>query len=100
MKAARMPVPASGVTVTITPEVACQKVGEEIVLLHLETGIYYGLDPVGARVWELLVLSGTLQNVLEVLETEYEVDAGTLERDVTRLLEELLTQGLVRRSGG
>lgn len=82
-------------TVTIPEEVAFEKVGDEAVLLHLESGVYYGLDPVGSRVWELLAASGKPREVLARMEEEYDVAPDTLQQDVEHLLRELLDQNLI-----
>ncbi len=38
----------------VPSQVRARTVGGEIVLLHLESGVYFGLDPVGARAWQLI----------------------------------------------
>lgn len=82
-------------SVKIAREVVFQKVGEEIVLLNLETGFYYGLNPVGSRVWELLAEEGSLRAVFEKLEKEYEVAPEDFQQDILRLVQELMAKGLV-----
>lgn len=39
------------ISVAIPAQVLARRVGEEIVILNLESGVYFGLDPVGARIW-------------------------------------------------
>lgn len=72
-------------------------VGDEVVLLDYERGIYYGLDPVGARVWQLLAGGSEVDAIVEVLTEEYEVDRDTAQSDVVRLIAELEEKGLLRR---
>ena len=36
------------------PDVVCREIEGEAVLLHLGTGIYFGLNAVGTRIWQLL----------------------------------------------
>ena len=38
----------------VPPQVLARVVGEETVLLHLDSGTYFGLDPVGTRAWQLI----------------------------------------------
>ena len=66
------------------------------MLLDLERGVYYGLDEVGARVWELLSQNVALSSILDQLTAEYDVDRATLESDVMGLLEHLKEKGLIR----
>jgi Coenzyme PQQ synthesis protein D (PqqD) len=67
----------------------------EAVLLNLDSGVYFGLDEVGTRVWALLVEHGTLERVCSQLMEEYDVEPAVLEQDVSRLVEELCHKGLV-----
>ncbi len=82
--------------VAIPEDVVFQKVGEETVLLNLEGGVYYGLDPVGSRFWELLIEQGSLRAVFERMVEEYDATAQTLERDLLRLAETLAAKGLIK----
>ena len=77
------------------PEVMTRTVGEEVVILDLATGTYFGLDPVGARMWELMADGKTLGEVCDRMLDEYEVSREALEGDVLHLTEELTTQGLI-----
>jgi len=61
----------------------------EAVILNLKTGVYFGLDPVGARIWKLLEEPKTLPELVTALLAEYEVDAARLEADVLALLDQL-----------
>ena len=81
--------------ITIADGVLHQQLDGETVLLHLASEYYFGLDPVGTRVWELLQQHDTVDPIVAVLVTEYEVDEGTLRRDLDRLLGELAESGLV-----
>jgi hypothetical protein len=67
----------------------------EAVLLNLDSGVYFGLDVVGTRVWALLVEHGTLERVCSHLVEEYDVEPAVLEEDVARLVEEMRRKGLV-----
>jgi hypothetical protein len=74
-------------------------VGEETVVLDLDSGTYFGLDPVGARLWALLAEGKTVGETCQTVLDEYEVEPARLERDVSDLLEALLGQGLVALAG-
>ena len=84
--------------VKIPEEVLARQIGEETVMLDLANGTYFGLDPVGARIWQLLVEGRTLAEVCDAMMTEYEVSREDIERDVARLAEELAERGLIRPS--
>jgi hypothetical protein len=67
----------------------------EAVLLNLDTGVYFGLDEVGTRVWALLVEHGTLERICSQLVEEYDVELTVLEQDVSRLVEQMRDKGLI-----
>ncbi len=68
----------------------------ELVLLNLNTGVYFGLDPVGTRIWHLLQNRLSLQQVLNTLLLEYEVTEAQCRQDLLNLIAQLLGTGLVR----
>jgi Coenzyme PQQ synthesis protein D (PqqD) len=81
--------------VSIPAQVMARQVGEETVILDLAAGAYFGLDPVGARIWQLMGEGRTLAEISETMLDEYEVERAQLEADVLRLTGELLERGLV-----
>ncbi len=81
--------------VSIPAEVMARQVGDETVILDLASGTYFGLDPVGARIWELLGEGNTLSRVRDEMLEEYDVSREQLEADLLRISEELLGKGLV-----
>lgn len=72
------------------------EVAGEAVILHLEDGVYFGLNEVGSRVWSLLAEPVRVDQVCTVIEDEYEVDTETCRQDVLRLLGELADHDLLR----
>jgi len=67
----------------------------EAVILNLADGVYYGLDGVGARVWELLREPRSVAGLAEAVAAEFDVDRETAERDLLALLGELAARRLV-----
>jgi hypothetical protein len=67
----------------------------EMVLLNLATGVYFGLDPVGTRIWRLIEAQRSSDEIVETLTAEYEVDANTAGADLARLLLALRDNELV-----
>src|SRR5215472_10034614 len=82
--------------VAVGGDVVSRELDGEAVILNLESGTYFGLDPVGTRIWSLLQKNGSLREAFETLQQEYEVAPDRLEEDLLRLVKELYTKGLVR----
>lgn len=82
-------------TVSVPPDVLVREVAGESVLLNLDSETYFGLDEVGTRMWQVLTQGQTIQHAYEQLLQEYDVDPETLRVDLTRLIGELVVQGLL-----
>lgn len=94
-----MPATAMPVTlahrVTRSDEVLFQEVGGEGVLLDLASERYFGLDPVGARIWALLAENEHLASIHEVLCAEYDAEPARVADDLLALAAQLAEAGLV-----
>ncbi|MFM2112204.1 MAG: hypothetical protein RLZZ271_864 [Pseudomonadota bacterium] len=84
---------------TLPPHVMTRLVGEELVLLDLVAGSYFGLNPVGTRIWELIQAGHSLVQVRQQMLEEFDVSAVQLEQDMAALLKELLDRKLLLPSG-
>lgn len=80
----------------ISPQVVAREVGTETVILDLASGTYFGLDPIGARVWKLAESGKTLVEVCDIMLDEYEVAREQLEQDVLALAGQLEEKLLVK----
>lgn len=81
--------------IAIPENIVFKRVGDEIVLLNFELGVYYGLDGVGTRIWELLSEGKSVEEVADAIAGEYEVERDVIVRDLRALLDELAAKGLV-----
>jgi hypothetical protein len=85
-------------TYTVSDDVIESPVGDEIVMLHLGNSTYYGLDPVGVRVWTLLKEGKAPDAIRDALAREYDVEPEIIATDVARFLDELEANGMVSRA--
>lgn len=67
------------------------------VLLDADRGLYYTLNEVGARIWELITAGEPVIEILRCLGDEYEAPAESLQDDLGGLLTQLLRDGLIER---
>lgn len=80
---------------TAGKEVAFREIDREIVILDLDSGSYFGLNPVGSRAWTLVTQGRSLQEVHDVLLGEYDVASDQLQRDLLEWARQLLDKGLL-----
>jgi len=82
------------VVVAATEQISCP-LGEESAILNLKNSVYYGLNPVGARVWNLLREPRSVRELRDTLVDEYDVGAERCEQDLLELLEKMRIEGLI-----
>ena len=81
-------------------EVLVQEVGGEAVLLDLASERYFGLDPVGTRIWQLLADAPALAQVHATLCGEFDAPPERIGEDLRALVGQLSDAGLVQVSPG
>ncbi|WP_366918539.1 lasso peptide biosynthesis PqqD family chaperone [Acaryochloris sp. IP29b_bin.148] len=82
-------------TVVATSEQVSSDLAGESVILNLKTGMYFGLNEVGASVWTLLQQPRSVQEICDQILNEYEVDSEQCQQDVLKLLQELIESELI-----
>ena len=91
----------------ITPEsmavqvddIVASDIDGEKVMMSIVNGKYYGLEPVGSRIWEMIGEPVKVSALIDALLGLYDVDRETCERDVLAFLNELNKAGIVRVRG-
>ncbi len=81
--------------VHIKDGVLFREVAGESVLLDMASGTYFGLDPVGTRMWSLLAEHKRLEPVYHSLRQEFDVTDDQLLGDLMGLVTELASRGLL-----
>jgi hypothetical protein len=82
-------------TVRIAEDVLSREVKGEELILDLEKGEYFGLDPVGTFVWKLLREPVVVSDVVEAIVSEFEVTPEKASVDVIALLQSLYEEKLI-----
>ncbi len=82
-------------TAVIPAHVMARDIGGEVVVLDLEGGTYYGLDAVGAQIWQHLSQSKTLAETLTAVLDVYDVPREQAQSDLIALVRELQSRKLI-----
>jgi hypothetical protein len=82
------------IVVATSEQVSCP-LGEESAILNLKNSMYYGMNPVGTRIWTLLKEPRSVEQLRDTLLNEYDVDAALCERDLLDLLGKMKSEGLI-----
>jgi len=81
----------------IPPQVMSRLVGDETVLLDLESGIYFGVDGVAQRIWESVAEGLSLRETATAIATEFEVEEAQAQADLIAFATDLVDRGLLTR---
>jgi hypothetical protein len=87
------------VVVATKDQVSCD-LADEAAILNIKSGVYYGLNPVGARIWNLMQEPRKVSEIQNEITNEYEVEPERCARDLVALLEKLLAEGLIEVKSG
>lgn len=82
--------------VMLSEEQISTTIEDEAVILHVDSGAYFGLDGVGRRIWELLADDPTVGDIEARIHEEFAVDRDQVATDVREFVAELDSEGLVR----
>lgn len=74
---------------------ACCDLSEEVVILDLSSGVYFGLEGVGSVMWHLIQEPKTVSQVVDRLLSEYDISRAECEAKTIGFLEELAKLGLI-----
>lgn len=80
---------------TADADVISTTTGDELVLLSLTTETYYGLNPVGARIWALLQEGNSVDGLTLALTAEFDVEPDMLREDIRAIVQDMLKNSLV-----
>ena len=78
-----------------SPSAMARELDDEVVILHVPSGEYFSLNPVGALIWSHLEQGSDTSAIVEAITTEFDVDEDTAARDLDTLLTQLAAADLV-----
>ena len=70
---------------------------DNLVMMHIEKGKYFGLNPVGKRIWEIIEQPSSFTEITEILRAEFEVTPEQCESEVREFLEKMEKLDLVKK---
>lgn len=83
-------------TLSQIEDIVSSDIDNEKVMMSIEKGEYFGLEPIGSRIWELLAEPIKVSAIIEALLPHFDVDRQTCEQDVLAFLEELHAAGILQ----
>jgi hypothetical protein len=82
-----------------TPPVIHETLDGEVIVVNLDTGVYYSLSGVAAEIWAEVARGASASQAAEDLHARYDADGSELETAVARFVEELEREQLIAADG-
>ena len=70
-------------------------VDDQVVILDIASGQYFGINDVGALVWDLLEYDTTSDALVNAVLADFDVDQARAKDDIDALIAQLTEAGLV-----
>ena len=72
------------------------KIGEEVVMMDMDSGFYFGINSVGSVIWQHLSEAIYLDDLVDKLIKDFNIDKKTCESDTIEFLNDLLGKGIIK----
>lgn len=77
-------------------DLLANRLDDELIMMSLGTGKYYGLDDIGTRIWELCAAPVSVRSLVDQLQKEFSVVRQTCEQDCLELLNQMVEEKLIQ----
>jgi hypothetical protein len=81
--------------VSLPPDQVSTELGDEHVILGLNAGAYYGLNPLGSFIWKTITAAKPVRDIRDAVLSQYDVTPERCEKDLLGLLSRLSAEGLI-----
>jgi len=77
-------------------EIIQSKIGEEVVMLDMESGFYFGLNSVASIIWGMMEMGISFEDLCDQLIEQFDVERALCESDTQELIDQLLEKKIIR----
>ena len=77
------------------PDIISADMKGETVMMSIKTGKYHAVNPVGARIWELLASPSSVEQIIDNLLEEFDVEREVCQKEVIQFLENSQNENLI-----
>ena len=78
----------------VKDQVSCDLAGEAVIL-SLKNGVYYSLNTVGVRIWNLIREPTPVYEIRDSIMNDFDVDSKRCEEELLTILQDLANEGLI-----
>ena len=69
--------------------------GDELVMMSIESGVYIGLNAMGAQIWRLIEAPRAVGDICAALVDSFDVDPPTCQAEVEAFVDKMTARGLI-----
>ncbi len=73
------------------------KIGDEVVMLDMDSGFYFGLNSVASIIWGKLEKEVSFDEIILDLLNEYNIDKLTCENETKIFLDQLVAKNIIKK---
>ena len=74
------------------------QIGEEVVMLDMDSGFYFGLNSVASVIWGMLADEICFDKLIDQLMAHFNVERSVCEADTQELLDQMLEKKIIRKA--
>lgn len=82
--------------VTRHEDMISAEIGGEAVMMSIEKGAYFGLNPIATRIWDLIEQPQSIAGLIAVITEEYDVSEEQCAADVKEFVADMITRGIAQ----
>ncbi len=73
-------------TYTLSKQYVWKEIGDQVVILHFESGRYFSLNASGSIIWKAVLENLPHDKIIARLRAEFDVDTETAEKDTLQMI--------------
>jgi hypothetical protein len=82
--------------VTRHEDMISAEIGGEAVMMSIEKGAYFGLNPIATRIWDLIEKPQSIAGLIAVITEEYDVSEEQCAADVQEFVADMMARGIAQ----
>jgi Coenzyme PQQ synthesis protein D (PqqD) len=90
----------SGSIVQRHPDIIAAEVDQDLVMVSVASGFYYGVSDVAREIWEAIERPTKVSDLVNDLTASYDIDRSSCEEQTLSFLEDLLNERLLEVKDG
>jgi hypothetical protein len=87
-------------TIKRVDEIVTSSLDGEVVMMSIEKGKYYSLNPVSSHIWSLLEEEKSIDFILANLLEVYDIDTDTCMKETSKFIGDMIEENLIQIVNG